>query len=205
MTPLRRGVFLFRGPAAQDLVRFSHMEHERGYNPDADREARAAAEKKLEDRLRETGDVDVDGVSEQDKDAFLESKIAEVAEQMAKLERVRRHLERLATERADARGGSRDKGFTVQEKEWFAEGNDPDRVALEASWETDMSLDIDDVPAEAKHAFAEEKLMQLRAALKAGRVKNAEAAMERLQRIELLRDQYAKLAEDEKGDVAAAG
>jgi hypothetical protein len=178
------------------------MEHERGFDPEAERDA---TQRRLEERLREKGDVDVEGVSEQDKDAFLEAKIGDVAEQMARLDRVRRHLERLADERARSQGKSADRGFTAAEKAWFAEGNDPDRVALEASWETDMSLDIEDVPAAAKLAFAEEKIMQLRSAITAGRVHNLEAAQERLLRIEALRDQYAKLAEDERGDVAEAG
>lgn len=83
-------------------------------------------------------------------------------------------------------------GFDAAEEEWFEQGADPEWQALEASWDLYGSLDVEEVPAQKRLKFIEQKLNQLAAFEVSGRVKDSETLRERRDRLQLLASQYAK-------------
>lgn len=83
-------------------------------------------------------------------------------------------------------------GFDAAEEDWFEQGADPEWQALEASWDLYGSLDVEEVPAQKRLKFIEQKLNQLAAFEASGRVKDSEALRERRDRLQLLASQYTK-------------
>jgi hypothetical protein len=138
----------------------------------------------MEMRYREAGDVEVGGVSEAEKAAFLAERLRAVDADLARLAAERAKLADLYAK------ASGEAAFTADEREWFEKGEDPDWLALTAAWETEMSLDVDDVPDELKHAFAVGKRGQLDAALRSGRAADSDAVRQAIDRLDILIDQY---------------
>lgn len=146
---------------------------------------------KLEAQWQVDGSVEVDGVSREEKHDFAVEKLKETDRKIAELWQQAKALERLRdlyAEDAPA-SGSRAADFTEEEREWFAKGENPDHMTLEASWEVNESLDVDDISDEAKASFAKGKLAALRGALRLG-MGDARALDEKIRKLELYVEQY---------------
>lgn len=166
---------------------------EEAHRPEPNEEEERRQRTLLEGRWLTHGDGDVEGVSREAKHAFFAEKLRDNDRAIAKLWQEAKRLEKLrnlyATEEEAPRA---EAGFTEEEKEWFLEGENAEKMLLQASWETDESLDVDDVDAAAKLAFAKAKLAQLQAARRFGA--GGEALESKMRKLELYVDQYGKEA-----------
>ncbi|HTK04854.1 MAG TPA: hypothetical protein VL500_04680 [Candidatus Eisenbacteria bacterium] len=161
-------------------------------SPEKDDEA---AKSTLERHYFTQGDVDVEGVSDEVKERFIADKLRQNEAKMAKLREESAQLEKLRARLSP--------GFSEDEEAWFAGGEAAARrLALQEYWESDMSLDIEDIPASEKVAFADDRLRQLKYLAGTEQFRLSDGLRDRIQRLELLRDQYAKEAEQEKGAAA---
>lgn len=169
----------------------------RRFNPEASQPEREDERTRglLEGRWLTHGDADVEGVPDEAKAKFVADKLRETDAQLAKLMKQAKQLEAL---REKYSGAAPEADFEPQDKAWFAEGEDAEHLALQANWETSQSLDVDDISDTKKYQFAKRKREELSNAFAAGQVADAEAAKERLDRLELLEDQYKKGADAEK-------
>lgn len=161
-------------------------------DPSAERSKDEQARAHLERHYFTQGDVDVEGVPDEVKEKFIaeklrenETKMQKLRDESAKLEGIRARLS---------------PDFNEQEEQWFAGGEAAARkLALQEYWESDMSLDIEWIPASEKVAFADDRLHQLRYLAGTEKFHGSERLAERIRHLELLRDQYGKEAEKEKG------
>lgn len=171
----------------------------RGFVPEVARDAGKESERArglLEGRWLTHGDVDVEGVTDAEKSAFVDEKLRETEAKMAKLADQARRLEGLKREYS---GVPKEAAFSAEDEAWFKEGGDDERMTLQANWEASDSLDVDDISDAKKYEFARQKREELAAAIADGRLGDLERARERLARIELLEQQYKKGADAEKG------
>lgn len=151
------------------------------------------ARRLLEGHWFTNGDLDVEGVSDEVKAEFIAEKTRENEAAMAKLRDQRAKLDALRVSYPAA-----EEGFTSEEEEWFAGGDAAARkLALQEYWEEHASLDIEEIPAAEKVAFADDRLRQLKYLAGTEKFRLSEGLRDRIQRLELLRDQYAKEAEQE--------
>jgi hypothetical protein len=160
---------------------------------------------KLESRFAEHGDLDVEGVPDAIKEKFAAEKLKEKDQEISRLWKEAKALESLRDKYARAAEGD-GESFSADEERWFAEGLKPEylrKAALTEAWETAGTLDIEDVPADEKVAFADERLGYLRNLQKTEQYRHSEILTERINRLELLREQYANESADADGGVAS--
>jgi len=169
------------------------------FNPEAAKESgQNEHRQQLEERWRSPQDFSIEDVPREVADEFIAEKKAELAKEKEELARRQAEL--------DARYAALDAvaGFTEEEEKWFAGGEAAGRkLALQDSWEAHGSLDVEEVPAAEKVAFADDRLRQLKYLAGTEKFRFSDGLADRIARLELLRDQYAKEAEQEKGTDAA--
>lgn len=167
---------------------------EEAKGPESSEQEEARQRTLLEGRWLTHGDGDVEGVSREAKHAFFAEKLREKDQHIAKLWQEAKQLEKLrnlyASEEEMPRAAA---GFSEEEKDWFLEGENAEKMLLQASWETDESLDVDDIDDAAKFSFAKAKLGQLQAARRLG-AGDGEALDAKIRKLEIYVEQYGKAA-----------
>ncbi|HTM68847.1 MAG TPA: hypothetical protein VL426_06145 [Candidatus Binatia bacterium] len=160
--------------------------------PSSERRETEGARSKLERHYFTEGNVDAEDVPDEVKEKFIAEKLRE---NEVKMEKLRQESARLEEMRAKL-----SPDFTEEEEAWFAGGEAAARkLALQELWESQMSLDIEEVPAAEKVSFADDRLRQLRYLATTEQFKGSEGLAERIDRLEQLREQYKKEAERGEG------
>lgn len=176
------------------------MEHERRPLPQerGEHDKREQRQRMLE-HYAETGSLDAPGVPEEMKRDYALERAEEAEREIKRLTAElglavgRKHeWARIAADigKDDASPVPAAPDFTPEELAWFKDGEDPNRMALQESWEAYGSLDVDDVSDAEKEAFAVQKKAQLLAAREAGRLARSEELDRTIGRLDILIAQY---------------